>query len=314
MKKFITKIIIFLVGLVFLDFLVGVGARYLIAHAKGGDTGLNHYICHQMREECLIFGSSRGMHHYDPNIITDSLGLSCWNCSLDGNGIILMYGRYKMLSARYTPKVLIYDVQTSFDLTAGDNHKYLGGLRYDYDEPSIDSIFWSVDKTERFKMMSNCYRYNSQWLQLISDNIHPLQSDNKGYRPMDKKMVYKPKKEKNFTEKKDNHKDNIKNGETGTHQYDSLKLAYLEKLVIACKTQGTKLIFAISPQYDTHQDDIYQPLKDICTKYHVPLINHFCDNDFVNNADYFYDSVHMNRTGATKYTKTIVGELKKHIR
>ena len=212
MKKFVGKVLLFLVGLVFLDFLVGMGGKYLVSHAKGGDTGLSNYICRQMKDECIIFGSSRGMHHYDPNIISDSLGMSCWNCSLDGNGIILMYGRYKMLSARYTPKVLIYDVCTSFDLIAGDNHKYLGGLRYYYDEPSVDSIFWSVDEKERYKMMSNCYRYNSQWLQLISDNVHPLQSNDKGYKPMDMKMVYKPKKSEEQKE---------------AFLYDSLKLYYL---------------------------------------------------------------------------------------
>lgn len=144
MKKFVGKVLLFLVGLVVLDFLVGMGGKYLVSHAKGGDTGLSNYICRQMKDECIIFGSSRGMHHYDPNIISDSLGMSCWNCSLDGNGIILMYGRYKMLSARYTPKVLIYDVCTSFDLIAGDNHTYLGGLRYYYDEPSVDSIFGAL--------------------------------------------------------------------------------------------------------------------------------------------------------------------------
>ena len=160
MKKFVCKVVLFLIGLFVIDFVLGFGARYLISHAKGGDTRLNNYICHQMKEECLIFGSSRGMHHYDPHIIEDSLKLSCWNCAKDGNGIIL-----------------IYDVQISFDLLDGDNHQYLGGLRYDYDEPSIDSIFWSVDKTERYKMLLNGYRYNSQWLQLISDNLHPLQGD-----------------------------------------------------------------------------------------------------------------------------------------
>lgn len=295
MKKFISKVILFLIGLVILDQLVGIGARYLVGHAKGGDTGLNNYICNQMEEECIIFGSSRGMHHYDPNIITDSLDMSCWNCSLDGNGIILMYGRYKMLSARYTPKMLIYDVQTSFDLLEGDNHKYLGGLRYYYDRQGIDSIFWNVDKTERLKMLSNCYRYNSQWLQLISDNIHPLQSDDKGYRPMDKTMIYKPKKTQ------------LKKEE---YKYDSLKLYYLERLVKECKAKGTQLVFAISPQYASHNDDVYKPLKEICSRYQVPLLNHYCDKDFVDNSDYFYDFVHMNRTGATKYTKMLVGELR----
>ena len=298
MKSFVYKVVLFLIGFVLIDFVLGLGARYLISHAKGGDTGLNHYICHQMREDCLIFGSSRGMHHYDPNIISDSLGMSCWNCSLDGNGIVLMYGRYEMLSARYTPKLLIYDVQTSFDLLDGDNHKYLGGLRYDYDEPSIDSIFWRVDKMERYKMLMNGYRYNSQWLQLISDNLHPLRCDDKGYRPMDKKMLYKPKNDKGTPE---------------AYQYDSLKLYYMEKLIKSCQAKGTKLIFAISPQFETFDDEVYLPLKVMCEKYHVPLVNHYCDKEFVTTQDYFYDSVHMNCTGATRYTKKIVKEIKKKV-
>lgn len=295
MKRFVCKVVLFLVGLFVIDFILGLGARYLISHAKGGDTGLNNYICHQMREDCLVFGSSRGMHHYDPHVIEDSLKLSCWNCAKDGNGIIMMYGRYTMISARYTPKILIYDVQASYDLVPWDNHQFLGGLRYDYDEPSIDSIFWSVDKTERYKMLLNGYRYNSKWLQLISDNVHPLLSDDKGYRPVDKKMVYKPKRGEAKRE---------------SYHYDSLKLFYMEKLIKSCQAKGTKLIFAISPQFGMFDDEVYEPLKELCAKYRVPLVNHYCDKEFVTMSDYFYDSSHMNRTGATKYTKKVVGEIR----
>lgn len=295
MKRFVCKVALFLVGLFVIDFILGFGARYLISHAIGGDTRLNNYICHQMREECLVFGSSRGMHHYDPHVIEDSLKLSCWNCAKDGNGIIMMYGRYKMISARYAPKVLIYDVQASYDLVPWDNHQFLGGLRYDYDEPSIDSIFWSVDKTERYKMLLNGYRYNSKWLQLISDNVHPLLSDDKGYRPVDKKMVYKPKRGEAKRE---------------SYHYDSLKLFYMEKLIKSCQAKGTKLIFAISPQFGMFDDEVYEPLKELCAKYRVPLVNHYCDKEFVTTSDYFYDSSHMNRTGATKYTKKVVGEIR----
>ena len=295
MKKFICKVVIFVVGLVALDYVIGLCGRYLVDHAKGGDTGLNAYICRRMTEECLIFGSSRGMHHYDPNIITDSLGLSCWNCSLDGNGIILMYGRYRLLSERYTPKVIVYDVSTSFDLVEGDNTTFLGGLRYFYGTPAVDSIFWDVDAKERLKMLSACYRYNSQWLQLISDNIHPLQSDDKGYRPMDKEMLYEPKVSKAAVE---------------DVRYDSLKLAYLEKLVTSCQEKGTKLFFAISPSYGQTDDDIYRPLRDLCARYGVPLLSHYCDPDLAHDKSLFYDSSHMNRKGATRYTRMLVGEMR----
>lgn len=298
MKKFICKVVIFLVGLGALDYVIGLGGRYLVDHAKGGDTGLNAYICRRMTEECLIFGSSRGMHHYDPNIITDSLGLSCWNCSQDGKGIFLMYGRYMMLSARYSPKVIIYDVCSSFDLLEGDNSTDLDYLRYFYGNPSVDSIFWDINQMERYKMLSSCYRFNSKWIQLISDNIHPLNSDDKGYRPMDKEMIYEPKVSKSAS-------DDIR--------YDSLKLAYLEKLVVACQEKGTKLIFAVSPSYGQTDDTIYRPLKDICAKYNVYLLNHYCDSAFVANRRLFYDSVHMNRIGATLYSEALIKELRFYV-
>lgn len=64
MKRFLIKVSVFLIGLVMFDFMVGMCCRYLVNHAKGGDTGLNNYICHKMTEEFLIFGSSRGMHHH----------------------------------------------------------------------------------------------------------------------------------------------------------------------------------------------------------------------------------------------------------
>ena len=115
---------------------------------------------------------------------------------------------------------------------------------------------------------------------------------------MDMKMTYKPKKSEEQKE---------------AFQYDSLKLYYLKKLAMDCKTKGTRLVFAISSQYDTHNDDVYNPLKEICKEYQIPLINYYCDDEFVNNMDYFYDSVHMNRTGATKYTQKFVGELEKII-
>ena len=296
MKRFIYKVIVFVVGLVALDYMIGLGGRYLVDHAKGGDTGLNTYICRKMTEECLIFGSSRGMHHYDPNIITDSLGLSCWNCSLDGNGIILMYGRYRLLSTRYTPKMIIYDV-SSFDLVEDDKHKYLGSLRCFYGEPAVDSIFWDVDAKERLKMLSSCYRYNSTWIQLFSDNIHPLRSDDKGYRPMDKEMLYEPQISKSAP------KDIL---------YDSLKLVYLEKLVIACQEKDTKLIFAVSPCYGQTDDIIYRPLKDLCARYNVPLLSHYCDPEFVHDKSLFYDSSHMNRKGATRYTQMLVSEINRY--
>lgn len=299
MKRFIINIVIFACLIATCDVLLGFVFKYLSAHAKGGDTGRNYYICHQSQNDIIIFGSSRAMHYYDPIILRDSLGASCYNCAKDGNGIIMMYGLYKMITERYQPKVLIYDLCTGFDLLAGDNNKFLGGLKYNYDCNHIDSIFWKVDPLERYKMVAQTYRYNSEFLQLMMDNIHPLRSDHNGYRPVDRTMTYDPKI------------DNVL--DTITYQYDELKMYYMKRLIADCKARGTSLIFYISPMYKANSDRVYSPMIDYCERNNIPIINHYCDKKYVFNKTYFYDSFHMNREGATVYTKEVAAEVKKII-
>lgn len=190
MKKFLSGTVLFLLIAVILDIACGQMCSYLVNHAKGGDNGRNNYICNKVEEDILVFGSSRAIHHYNPVILADSLGMSCYNCGQDGNGIILNYGRMQLIWQRYRPKIVIYDVIPGFDLLSGeDNHKYLGWLKAYYDMPGIPEIFQSVDATEKYKMLSRMYRYNSKFLQIIADYIHPMQSDGiKGFRPLEGEM------------------------------------------------------------------------------------------------------------------------------
>ncbi len=295
MKKFLVKLGIFALLVVGCDALCGFTFQYLLSHAKGGDYGRNNYMHNDMDEDVVLFGSSRCIHHYDPRIIEDSLALSCYNCGTDGNGIILFYARFRMITERYKPRCIVYDVQTSFDLLSGTpDNKYLNWLRPYYSRPAVDSLFWDIDYMERFKMISSAYQYNSKLLQMISDNIHPLQSDICGYRPVDRVMEY----------------ESVPNEKTVEYHYDPVKLKYMERLAKECRLQKIKLVFAISPLYGCVSDNVYTPLFSIADKYDVPVLNHYCDTSFVNNRRLFYDSVHMNRSGATKYSKLIAGELK----
>lgn len=298
MRKFICKLIIFAAILGVLDIAVGVSCKYLAGHAKGGETRLNNYICNELTDDIIIMGSSRGVHHYDPAILTDSLSLSCFNCSMDGNGIVLMYGRWKMLSERYIPKVLVYDILPAFDIYISDNHRYLASLRYYYNRPGIDSLFWSVDRIERYKMLSNFYRYNSSFIQLISDNLKAEPFPSGGYKPIDKEMVFSIAADE--FDKRD-------------QKCDSLKIRCLRQLVGECKSKGTRIVFMVSPMYGVTCDKALKPVKDLCKEIGVPLISHYSDTAYATHPEYFSDPTHLNRVGATKYTKDIVAELRKFV-
>ena len=298
MKLFIGKNLLFLAIMWIADAALGTFFKPLVPRAKGGDTKRIEYICHHTSEELLVFGSSRAIHHYDPTILEDSLQLTAYNCGRNGNGIVLLYGWYKLMQKRYQPKYIVYDVMPSFDLLEGDNMTFLPCMRYYYDESPIDSIFWSVDANERYKMLSNAYRYNSQFLQLMMDNVKPLQEDIKGYRPLQGTMNYEPQTKASPLAK--------------TYSYDPLKLYYLEQLIKDCRAAGTQLIFAVSPLYKNTDAAVFAPLYDLCQRYNLPLINHYTDEAFNRKKSYFRDSAHMNQEGATTYTRTLVTELKSY--
>lgn len=294
MKKFLLKVGVFFLVVLMFDILSGKVFSYLVSHAKGGDNGRNNYICNKTDEEILIFGSSRAIHHYNPVIISDSSGMSCYNCGQSGNGVILNYGRYQLICQRYHPKVLIYDVMPSFDLFVGDNHQYLGYLRPYYDREGIFEVFESVDDTEKYKMMSQMYRYNSRFVQVISDYIHPLQSDGiKGFRPsheeMDTMKISKRNKEK-------------------APVYDSLKLKYVNKLVDESK--DTKVIFVVSPYWDGMDTTSLIPIKTLCKSRTIKFIDYSNNPKYVHHNEYFKDGVHLNARGADEFSRDIIQELK----
>lgn len=297
MRKFLVKILIFFAIIAIVDYCSGTLFSFFLGHAKGGDSGRSNYICDKVNEDVLVFGSSRAIHHYNPVIISDSLGLSCYNCGETGNGVILNYGRYQLICQRYSPKILIYDVIPTFDYLVGvDNHQYLGKLRPYYDRRGIPEIFNSVDNKEKYKMRSCMYRYNSRFVQILSDYIHPMQSVGiRGFRPLKDEM------------------DTMKIGRKERFSLDlvcdSLKLNYLKKMI---ELSGhTKIIFTVSPYWNGLDTAFLSPIKEICQDYQIPIIDFSNSEKYVHHNEFFNDGVHLNARGADEFTRDLVIEIKK---
>lgn len=108
MKSFLGKVILLLVILICIDMIAGVVLDYVYQNAKGGMVFRDNFICNKLQTDVLLCGSSRCVHHYNPQIITDSIGLSCYNSGLDANGIILSYGRLLLTKRQMSPKLVIY--------------------------------------------------------------------------------------------------------------------------------------------------------------------------------------------------------------
>ena len=299
MKKFLwflLKVWLFFLALFFVDRVLGLVFAYMGEHAKGGYVGHHVYVTDKTNEDILIFGSSRAIHHYNPQIISDSLGMSCYNCGQDGNGILLFYGMWQMIKERYQPKMIIYDLTPEFDINEYDNNqRYLGWLRADYDRSGVKKIFTAVDVTEQYKMKSMLYRYNSKFMQIITDYVHPVFGiEGNGFLPLKGEMD--PMK--------------IKDGQSEykKQKVDRLKINFIERLIKEVKS--VNLVFVVSPTWYGAKLTDYQPIRKLCEQHHVNFIDYSNNKKYVRQNKWFKDGAHLNAKGADEFSCDLVLELK----
>ena len=299
MKRFLNRMLIFAAFAVVIDLAFGAIFPFLREKAKGGRTREEYFIAEECEAEVLVFGSSRAQHHYVPSVIEESLGLSCYNCGEDEMGSLFAYARYRMLSDRYTPKLIIYDVAPSFDYFADeDNTKYLGNLKpYSYKDGVLKIIMHFADMDTRLLLNSQMYRNNSQILSYLINFISDRYYSDNGYQALHGKMT---------TEKIDSR---IVSEDTEL-ELDSEKICILEEMIQDCQTRNIPFVFVVSPVYGGQSRKYtmqrLQPAIDLAAKYGVPFLDFSDEDEVAFNCGYFQDETHMNDSGARYFSKILV--------
>lgn len=299
MKKFLIKIALFFAIVAIVDLGYGKVGDYLRDHAKGGMAAKVHYICEECNDDIIMMGSSRMQHHYVPQVFEDSLGMTCYNAGMDGNGILLSYGFLEMMLERFHPKRIIYDV-SSFDMYTDDNTKYLDYMKPYYwnEHESVAGIFRDVDGMERWKMLSSLYRYNSKLFQMIGDNMHPLSNLEKGYSPLYRTMDYDPP---------------MPSGEAKREE-DCLKIQYLRKFIVKAQENDVELVFVASPTWHgLHKTSFNIPILSLCDELNVDFMDCYYDSIICSSHEYWSDGTHMNDNGAKAFSVELVSRLRKQI-
>ena len=301
MRRFIVKILILFISLFAIDQVAGLIFKNWLGNVTTGSLGKDNYICDHCTEDILIFGSSRAEYHYNAKLIEDSLGITAYNCGASGYGIIQSYGRLCLLAERYHPKLIIMEITPEFDLVDyEDISKDLGGLKGHYDRNCIKDIFERVDPTEKFKMLSYFYRYNSNFVHnpLRLFKAIPFTKNalgNQGFRTMHKefdKMKVGEKKEKEV------------------FKLDEVKLFYLKKIVETARG-FSQIVFVISPYWQGRNSEIFNSAKHLADSLSIPFLDYSNNPKYFHKDKFFADGVHLNARGADEFTKDLIIELRK---
>ena len=137
--RFLTKFISFLLVFWLISYLLFIPINKIYFN-----TCTTIYSVLHSKEDIYIFGSSRANHHYNPNILSKNLGLSCYNAGSDGKNATYQLGLLKMLLKNHKPKVIIYEVGDfahSFD-----NNSIIYLYPYYFSDPEIKYMIKENDK------------------------------------------------------------------------------------------------------------------------------------------------------------------------
>jgi len=290
------------------DQLAGYVLRTLYFSQKAGQAYILNHTFNDVKSDVLIFGNSRAQHHYDTRILSDSLKMSCYNAGLDGgHSIIMQYAQIKIITNRYTPKIIILDFNPSNIVRfPGDYDRLSILLPYFGKYPDLQPFILLRGPFEKVKLLSAIYPFNSDIINIFRLNAVKLASRMKnfeGYVPIKNKVM-------NISMLKTKH-----NEEEST-SIDSNMIMALKNIILLCKEKNISLYIINSPIYRTDftENKLQTPEAkmslEIILNNKVKFLDFANDTTFSKQHELFADNNHLNEKGATKYSQIISSVLK----
>lgn len=242
-------------------------------------------------------GSSKAHHDYIPQVFTDSLNLSCYNIGYDGNGIILAYGLLCLIEDENLPNYIVYDVKQQFDIYKfsedGDYSRYISLLRPFTENKKVRSLIKSIAPQEDLLMYSSLYRYNGNFISLLTSCMHNnVRDKNNGYEPSYGQLTDDTYQDKDYS-----------------LTIDTNKEFCFRSFVELAKSRNVELLVVLSPEYKTPYKKDFDPILDICKSYDINVIDYFDDSSF-QQIEFFKDHCHLNEKGANLFSKTIIKDIR----
>lgn len=299
-NKYHLKYIIFLIAFtISLDY--GFGKIYELLYFSQASVR-NDRLIHSVlntNEDILVFGSSRALHHYNPRIIKDILGMTCYNVGSGGQNIYFHLALLNSILERYIPKIAILELYyTDFEKTMYNQHIEQLSVLLPFAKKSkaIHEAVMLRSNLEELKLISKTYQFNSTQYIIFRNNCIPLENNIDGFIPIHRLWTGP-----------------LEEIAAQTVDYDTLKMNALNSYIDLCKENSIQLYIFISPHYVVNREfNRYKNISEYIEKRNgITTLNYEADSTFMNHPEYFADPNHLNFDGANIYTRIISAKIKK---
>lgn len=253
----------------------------------------NTYL-NRVEADVIILGSSRASHHYVPSILQDSLGMSVYNCGMEGMDLIYCDAVLDAIVKRHTPKIVILDMAESY-LKGKDKGRLDCLTPYIKSNPYVASIMKELKGNSYYALrLCNMYRYNDKVLNMVS--AYRSATDlKKGYTPMYGKSALVGKEPQTSTALKES-------------EVDKMEETHLIHLIDICKTNGIRLYIVGSPSYN-HSDGLNMAYtRSLCDRLDVVFLDY--SESMIDKPEMFFDIGHLSDEGAKSFTTSLIEDLR----
>jgi hypothetical protein len=297
--NFLYKLGIIVMGILITDYAVKkIGNKFYSSISYATQEGRTYYAIKKAQPEVLILGSSTANHHYATPDIKNVLHYSVYNAGRDGRGLLYHSCIMNSIINKHIPKIIILEIGR--DDLFGEWNNRVDVLRpFYYNDSLIRATINGNSKTERIKMLSNMYRYNSILPRLIFAPLQNKQINLDGYTPLIGGENPKP------------HEIKIVN-ETRNGPLSQICVDRLNYMIDIANRHHINFIVVLSPNCIKYYGDnqSLNAIKRICEQKKILFIDNSQSEYFFNHSELFIDIYHLSNIGAEIYTKMFLEQIK----
>lgn len=266
----------------------------------------NQIFSGKLDAEIAIYGSSRAWVQFDSEIIAKGLNSSCYNFGVDGQNFRIQHLRHLLyLKHNKKPKKIIVSVDYSSLELANSEYHYEQFLPYMLWNKEIYNYTKTYSSFNFFEYLFPLLRFQNELTFIEKANAISKQKDApkriNGYRGASLEW------------NKDLEKAKEKNPHFVVTQ-DTVLINLFNKFIADCKTNNIEVILVYAPIHKVGQafiknhDEVKKIFENISKKNNLVYLD-FTNDEICDDRKYFYNSGHMNKLGAEKFTHKLVEEL-----